>query len=239
MTSSTLKNGVFRRWAALLLSLTSLNYADTWVLHCSKIFVTVWSSAVNLNQDEVMEKQTKPVLCSGFECICCVILQGMVTSDMPLCRQMFSCTSKEDVQSRMRTGKIRVNQRKSGGASDTFTPSCQFCLWASHAALSCSLAPSSPPLSVLVFGFQTVKSKQDQDMSLGMKEGEGRKMKLRGKPGGGNVEPSGEIWSDRRWMAWQQHCVIYQNLSDVSWLSKIPKQGIVQNTTQMFEKSGR
>lgn len=134
-----------------------------------------------------MEKQTKSVLCSGFECICCVILQGIVTSDMPLCRQMFSFSSKEDAQNRKRNGKIRVNQRKSGGESDTFTPSCQFCLWA-------SLAPSSPPLSVLVFGFQTVKSKQEQDMSLGMKEGEGRETEVGGKkPGGGNVEPSGEI----------------------------------------------
>lgn len=127
-----------------------------------------------------MEKQTKPVLCSGFECVCCVILQGMVTSDMPLCRQMFSFSSKEDVQSRMRNGKVRVNQRKSGGESDTFTPSCQFCLRTSLAALSCSLAPSSPPLSVLVFRFQTAKSKQEQDMSLGMKEREGRETEVGG-----------------------------------------------------------
>lgn len=89
-------------------------------------------------------KTNNSVLCSGFECICCVVLQGMVTfdsfqsalrffhcaplhSNIPTCRRMFSFPSKGDVHSSKRKGKKkRERNSERGGESDTITPSCQF-----------------------------------------------------------------------------------------------------------------
>lgn len=73
-----------------------------------------------------MEKQTTQFYVLVLN-VYVMILQGMVTFDMPLCRQMFNFSSKEDVQSSKRSGKKkRVKECECGGESDTFTPSCQF-----------------------------------------------------------------------------------------------------------------
>lgn len=72
------------------------------------------------------------------------------------------------------------------------------------------------PLSVLGFGFQTVKSKA---MSPGMKVREGMRNRGWERPGGGNLAGAGEISSDRRWIALPKYCVIHPNFNDISGMS--------------------
>lgn len=85
-------------------------------------------------------------------------------------------TVHTDVQLPRQRGYAQQREKKServrerGGESDTFTPSCQIAC----GPLLIHSFLHAPPFWVLVFGFLTVKSKQEQEISPGMKDGEGR-----------------------------------------------------------------
>lgn len=78
------------------------------------------------------------------------------------------------------------------------------------------------PHSVLVFGFQTVKSKPGQAVSPGMKDRTGHRRgdESRGwemwETWAGNVEGTKEVSLDGRWIALPKYGVIHQNINDVS-----------------------
>lgn len=118
--------------------------------------------------------------------------------------QMFSCSSKEDVQSSKRKNQ-RV--RESVGESDTLTPSCQF-------ARGPLLLHRPPPFTLwyLMFDFQTAKSKQGQETSPGMKDSGAGERGTGNRPGGGNVQTPEEVGSEWRWMVSPKQYVIQQKL---------------------------
>lgn len=91
----------------------------------------------------------------------------------------------------------------------------------SHCTIPFSRSFNRPPLSVLVFGFQAVKSKPGQGMSPGIKDEEGREEGVKNRLGKTWGWECGGCWRgfiglDWRLMALPKYCVIHQNPSDVS-----------------------
>ena len=125
----------------------------------------------------IMEKQTTQ---PGFECVCCKVLQGMVTFHSFQSTLRFAgmkvfvhSTLMDPLNSLYRAVKEKAKKCEQGGESDIFTPSCQFvCLSRCPIPFSHSLIV---PHLVLVFGFHSVKSKPGQAVSPGMKDGRGHR----------------------------------------------------------------
>lgn len=100
-------------------------------------------------------------------------------SNIPLCSWMFGSPSKVDVQSSKWKGKKGEKECEWGGESGTFTPSCQFSCGPLSPHYPALVLLHRPPSSVLMFGFQTVKSKPGQAVSPGMKDSRGSEEGMR------------------------------------------------------------
>lgn len=135
-----MNTGVFRHTEGL--SCTIQNYADTWVLHCNNIFEPVWSSAVNLNYDVIMEKQTTQfyllvlnVFVVWYYMVWWLLtvfsqLWGLCTALLfiPTYHCVHGCSTSPPkwMYRAVRETAIKEWECEHGGESDTFTPCCQF-----------------------------------------------------------------------------------------------------------------
>lgn len=213
---------------------TSLNYADTWARHCNCTPESVGLSLGNSKNMTWSGKNTQLSFMSRFWMhVLCDFAQYSdfwhtnVQTDVQLSRHRGYAQQREKTSERV---------RERGGESDTFTPSCQI---ACGPLLIHSFLHATPPFWVPVFGFLTVKSKQEQEISPGMKDGEGREEQIRNrgceKPWGGKVEPPGEIWPDWRRIVTPKLCIIHHHVDDVSWMSTSKaKQLISQKKLSSF-----